>query len=111
MKISISVKKIDEIYKNQTDRIASLNEFSRTLNKVKNEKILVIGEIIFDVYNHSTQLGTPSKENILSVKFENKKIYFGGTIPVVNTIAEISRNVTFASLIKSKSIHKILKKY
>lgn len=107
---NLGKKKIDEIYKNQTDRIASLNEFSRTLNKVKNEKILVIGEIILDVYNHSTQLGTPSKENILSVKFENKKIYFGGTIPVANTIAEISRNVTFASLIKSKSIHKILKK-
>ena len=50
------------------------------------------------------------KKIYFSVKFENKKIYFGGTIPVVNTIAEISRNVTFASLIKSKSIHKILKK-
>ena len=44
------------------------------------------------------------------VKFENKKTYYGGTIPVVNTISEISKNVTFASLIKSKSMYKILKK-
>ena len=102
-------KKIDEIYKNQTDRIASLNEFSRTLNKVKNEKFWLSVKLYL-MYIIILLNGTPSKENILSVKFENKKIYFGGTIPVVNTIAEISRNVTFASLIKSKSIHKILKK-
>jgi rfaE bifunctional protein nucleotidyltransferase chain/domain len=107
---NLGKKKIDEIYKDQSDKIYALNEFNKALNKVKNEKILIIGEIIFDVYNHSTQLGTPSKENILSVKFENKKKYFGGTIPVVNTISEISKNVTFASLMKSKSIHKILKR-
>ena len=103
-------KKIDEIYKTQVDKTLSLNEFNKALLKAKNEKILVIGEIIFDVYNYSTPLGTPSKENILSVKFENKKTYYGGTIPVVNTISEISKNVTFASLIKSKSMYKILKK-
>ena len=50
--------------------------------------------------------GTPS--NVLSVKFENKKIYFGGTIPVVNTIAEISRNMTLHRLLKTNQ-YKILK--
>ena len=107
---NLGKKKIDDIYKKQIDKTSSLKEFNSALNKARKEKILVIGEIIFDVYNYSTPLGTPSKENILSVKFENKKTYYGGTIPVVNTISEISKDVTFASLIKSKSMSTILRK-
>ena len=76
------------------------------MKKAYNEKILVIGEIILDEYRYSTPLGTPSKENILSVKYEKKQTFLGGTVPVVNTISEISNDVTFVSLFKNKNIKK-----
>ena len=58
------------------------------MTKVKKEKVLVI-EVILDEYRYSTPIGTPSKENILSVKYENKKTFIGGTVPVVKTISEL----------------------
>ena len=60
-----------------------LSDFDKALKKLKNQKILIIGEIIYDEYNYVEPLGKPSKENILSVNFKNQETFLGGCLPVV----------------------------
>ena len=58
--------------KNFLDKNKMIKEFKLCENKIKKQKILIIGEIILDNYLYSSPLGTPSKENILSVNYIKK---------------------------------------
>ena len=88
-----------------------LKDYYDSLDKISKEKILIIGETILDNYFYSESLGTPSKENILSVNFLKKDEYIGGALPVALNIANLSNNVTFVTLHKDQKIKKkIIKK-
>ena len=65
--------------------------------KIKKQKVLIIGEIILDNYLYSIPLGTPSKENILSVNYIKKVEFYGGSLPILNNISELYNDVTFLS--------------
>ena len=89
-----------------------IKEFEACNKKIKKQKVLVIGEIILDNYLYSTPLGTPSKENILSVNYIKKVEFYGGSIPIINNISELHNDITFLSFYKSKKFaDKIKKKY
>ncbi len=80
-----------------------LVEFNKVLEKLKKQKVLIIGEIIFDEYNYVDPLGKPSKENILSVNFKNKETFFGGCLPVVKNLSNIYKNLTLLSIYNKKT--------
>ena len=71
------------MFKDDIEKNNIIEEFYSTIKYFKNKKILVIGEVIIDTYISSSPIGTPSKESILSVNYESKKSYLGGTVPVV----------------------------
>jgi rfaE bifunctional protein nucleotidyltransferase chain/domain len=81
-----------------------LQDYKIAIENIKKEKTLVIGEIILDNYLYSRPLGTPSKENILSVNYLRKDQYLGGTIPIVQNLSELNKNVTFISLYNDNKI-------
>ena len=101
------IKSLNSIKKIDYNEIIS--DYSRALKKISNEKVLVIGETILDNYYYSEPLGTPSKENILSVNFLKKDEYIGGALPVALNISNLSKNVTFVSFYKNKKIIKKIK--
>ncbi len=108
-KILPIIKKINNLKTINKKKI--LHDYQLAKKKIKNEKILIIGEIIIDNYFYSTPLGTPSKENILSVNYLNKKEFIGGAMPVVKTICEYCNNVTFATIYNNKKFkNKIINK-
>lgn len=82
----------------------------KVLDKIKRDKILIIGETIIDKYIYTTPLGKPSKEDILSVAIEKSVSYLGGTIPVVNNISELNNNISLISFYKSEKIKKLIYK-
>jgi rfaE bifunctional protein nucleotidyltransferase chain/domain len=107
---NLAKEKINNIFKGDNDKNLFLDQFDLDLKKVKKEKILIIGEIIIDKYVDSSPLGTPSKENILSVHYKKMQSFLGGTVPVVKNISEVCDNITFVSLFNKKDIKNRLKK-
>ena len=101
---------IDIFFKNINDKNKFFDKYKLTLDKIKQEKILVIGEIILDQYFYSSALGTPSKENILSVHYQKMDSFIGGTVPVVKSISEVCDNLTFVSLFNKFQLKNRLKK-
>jgi len=107
---NLAKETINNIFKGVNDKNLFLDQFDLDLKKVKKERILVIGEIIIDKYIDSSPLGTPSKENILSVHYKKVKSFLGGAVPVVKNISEVCDNITFVSLFNKKDIKNKLKK-
>ncbi len=55
--------------------------------RLRNKKILVVGEAIMDEYHFTTSLGKTGKGNMLAVKYESKEQFAGGALAVANHIA------------------------
>ena len=92
-------------------QIKFLDDYKKTLKEVKNKKILVIGEVIFDQYNYVSPLGQPSKENILAVSSKKKEIYYGGVLPVIKNISQICSKIDFVTLYNNKKIKNQIKNF
>ena len=65
-------REIKKFFKNEIEKRKIIESFHSSLKLLKNQKILIIGEVIIDTYINSSPIGTPSKESILSVKYQNK---------------------------------------
>jgi rfaE bifunctional protein nucleotidyltransferase chain/domain len=107
-KVLEKIRKMNSLKKINNGKI--LRSFEKAIKKIFKEKILVIGETILDNYFYSESLGTPSKENILSVNYLKKEEYIGGALPVALNVSEISKNVTFATFYKDSAIIKEIEK-
>ncbi len=88
-----------------------LAEFNRIISKTKKQKTLIIGEIIFDEYDYVEPLGKPSKENILSVNFKKKEVFYGGCLPVVKNASQICKDLTLVSFYNKKNNLDKIKKF
>ena len=55
-------------------------------------------------------LGTPAKENIIAVNYQNIDSYLGGTVPVVKNITQLCDNLTFVSLFNNLNVKNRIKK-
>jgi rfaE bifunctional protein nucleotidyltransferase chain/domain len=103
-------KNIQTMFKNNIEKEIFLEKFQKDLTKIKNQKILVIGEIIVDKYMFAMPLGTPAKENIIAVNYQNTDTYLGGTVPVVKNLMQLCDNLTFVSLFNNLNIKNRIKK-
>jgi len=79
-----------------------LSNFSKTyapddiinqLEKIKDLKILVIGEAIIDEYQYGYTIGKAGKEPIIALKYTNSEKFAGGSLAVANHLANFCDNV------------------
>ena len=81
---------------------------------IKNKKVLVIGDAIFDEYISTSGLAKSPKEEIVSAKEENRKLYYGGIIATVQHISNFVFKPTLITVLANdlklnKSLIKKLK--
>ena len=73
------------------------------LEKVKDLKVLVIGEAIIDIYHFSEVIGKAGKEPILVAKQNHSEIYAGGTLALANHISDFCGGVTCLTYLGEKA--------
>jgi cytidyltransferase-like protein len=117
-----SSKIINNFFSNLSDEIKTflkkvsddikIDKILDITNKLKKEKILVIGDAIIDKYVFCKSLSKSPKEQIISMEEINTEEYCGGIFATSNHIANFSDNVTLVTgLGKRDKINKrILKK-
>ena len=102
-------KIINEIKKNYT-----FDEISfKILKKVKQLKILIIGEMIIDKFIFCSALGKSGKEAILNLEKKIEKEYIGGVGAIGNHLSNFAKNVSIITYLgeindKKKFINKNL---
>ena len=83
----------------------SFDKIRKIINDISKLKILVIGDTILDEYTYVTNLGKPSKESIIAVQSEDKKIFLGGLFGAVNNLSTFSDNIDFITVLGKEKKH------
>ena len=91
---------------------AYLKEFSKKYNaediinyleKIKDMKILIIGEAIIDEYLYGHPLGKAGKESIIALRYKKKEKFAGGSLAIANHLSDFCDNVSLLATIGDKS--------
>jgi rfaE bifunctional protein kinase chain/domain/rfaE bifunctional protein nucleotidyltransferase chain/domain len=74
----------------------SPDEILSQIEKLRNLKVLVIGEAIIDEYVYCESMGKSGKESVLVMKYLSKERYAGGAIAIANHLADFCDSVSLA---------------
>lgn len=84
-------------YLSSQKRELLLEESLQALNKIKNKKVLIVGDIIFDQYSYVKVINKPIKESILAAKYIKTETYSGGVLAAANNLKGFCKNTTVLS--------------
>lgn len=70
--------------------------------KIRNLKILVLGETILDEYSFSEVMGKSGKESYLAIKEIKNEMYLGGAAAIAKHLSSFSDNVKLLSMVGQK---------
>ena len=87
---------------NRTSKKNKYKTILEDLKKIKNVKVLIIGELIIDQYIEAEPIGKSGKENFLVHKKMKDLSFLGGTGYLANLISNFSNNVELVSFIGEK---------
>lgn len=77
----------------------SADDFVELIERVKNFKVLLVGDTIIDEYRYVETLGKASKENIIATRYLNREVFAGGVIAAANHIAGLCADVEIVTTI------------
>lgn len=76
------------------------------IEKMRDLKVLVVGDVIIDEYVYCNVQGLMSKDMAYSARYKNMEQYLGGSLAVARHAASFSENVTMMSIIgNEQDIH------
>ena len=77
-------------------------QIKNIIDKIKKDKILVIGETIIDQYNFCEAIGKSGKEPVLVLKDLSQQEFLGGAAFIAKNVASFSDNVSLLSMLGEK---------
>lgn len=78
------------------------------LERLKNLKVLVLGETIIDEYHYCKPMGKSPKESIVSTRYLSEERFPGGTLAAANHIAGFAGHVELITCVGSDGAYKDL---
>ena len=96
---------------NQIKKTTNYNSIVNSLNKLKKDKILVVGDLIIDNYVYGEVLGKSGKEPHMVFKKNKEEFYIGGSSIIANHLSDFVKKINLISDCSSNNqIIKLLKK-
>jgi len=74
-----------------------LDQLTELIDKVKDYKILMIGDAIVDDYVYVSALGKSPKEHMIATLFEDREVFAGGVFAAANHVADFCKEVEIVS--------------
>jgi len=109
---SLINQQIIELAKEQKLFLANLknkygfDKISEYINKIKNFKVLLLGEIIIDEYIFCDTIGKSGKEPVLVNKKLNSEKYAGGILAVANLVSDFYKEATIMTYLGDRDNQK-----
>ncbi|MCP4130491.1 MAG: adenylyltransferase/cytidyltransferase family protein [bacterium] len=79
-----------------------IDDINENLNKLKDLKILLIGDGIIDEYHYCDSMSKSAKTPIVVHKYNSHEVFAGGAFAIANHVSEICNNVHLVSLLGSE---------
>lgn len=70
-----------------------LPDLSNALERLKDLKVLFIGDAIIDEYQYVEPMGKSAKENMIATLFQKREVFAGGVFAAANHVAEFCNQV------------------
>lgn len=71
----------------------AIDEITALIDKVKDYRVLLVGDTIIDEYQYVTTLGKSPKENMIATLYRDREVFAGGVIAAANHVANFCREV------------------
>jgi rfaE bifunctional protein nucleotidyltransferase chain/domain len=71
----------------------SLNMILDHIEKIKNYRIVLVGDAIIDEYQYVVPMGKPPKEHIIATRYQDHEIFAGGVFAAANHVASFCKEV------------------
>ena len=85
------------IFLNQVKKKDSFKSIIKALDKLKNDKVLVVGDLIIDRYIYGSVLGKSGKEPHMVFRQNKEHLYLGGSAIIANHLSDFIKKITLIS--------------
>ncbi len=89
---------LDQYLESQRDK-GLLDELLALIEKVKDYRVLIIGDAIIDDYRYVSAIGKSPKEHMIATLFNNREVFAGGVFAAANHVAGFCREVELVTTI------------
>lgn len=94
------------------DKDRLLNKCILELDKIKDKKVLIIGDAIIDQYDKVKALNKPIKESILATKFLSSEVFLGGVFAAAENLSQFCNSVSVCTVVgNDKDLKKKLTRF
>jgi len=77
----------------------TLDDLTDLIEKIRDFRVLFIGDAIVDDYNYVSAMGKSPKENIIATLFEDREVFAGGVIAAAKHVANFCRDVEIITVV------------
>lgn len=78
------------------------------IDKIRDCRVLFVGDCIIDEYQYVEPLGKPSKENIIATRHRESEVFSGGVIAAANYLADFCGEIEVVTLLGTDPSHEDL---
>ena len=71
----------------------ALSRISALVDRIKNYKVVFVGDAIIDEYHYVTTLGKSPKENVIATLSGDREVFAGGVFAAANHLASFCRDI------------------
>jgi len=69
------------------------------VDRVKDSRVLIVGDTIIDEYRYVVPMSKTPKENLIAMRFESNELFAGGVIATANHVAGFCRDVEVVTVL------------
>jgi rfaE bifunctional protein nucleotidyltransferase chain/domain len=70
-----------------------LTDMLELLERVRDYRVVLVGDAIIDEYQYVLPMGKPPKENIIATRYQDKEVFAGGVFAAANHVASYCKEV------------------
>jgi len=74
-------------------RAGALVEMVDLIERVRDFRVVLVGDAIIDEYQYTPPIGKPPKESLIATRFQNREMFAGGVFAAANHVAAFCKHV------------------
>jgi bifunctional ADP-heptose synthase (sugar kinase/adenylyltransferase) len=63
------------------------------IDRIRDYRVLVVGDAIIDEYQYVLPMGKPPKESVIATRFQDRELFAGGVVAAANHVASFCKQV------------------
>jgi rfaE bifunctional protein nucleotidyltransferase chain/domain len=87
-------------------RDGGLSEMLELIDRIRDYKVLIVGDAIIDEYQYVLPMGKTPKENMIATRFQDRELFAGGVFAAANHVASFCKRVDIITCLGDSDSYK-----